>query len=70
MLKLTEKELKSLRARILTIMTDDEDRTPVDKLNKLIEVYIEQDSGDKDTVPAHECPDVDEDDVGDFPTVH
>jgi hypothetical protein len=69
-MKLTKAEIKRLRARIIQIMTDEDDKTPVDKLNKLIEVYIEQDKGDKDSVPAHEVPNVDEEDIGDFPTVH
>jgi hypothetical protein len=71
MLKLTDGEIKKLRRRIIQIMTDEDDKTPVDKLNKLIDLYIDQTGdGDGQTVPAHEVPDVNEDDVGDFPTVH
>ena len=70
MLELSKDEIKKLRERIITIMTDVEDRTPVDKLTKLIDVYVEQGNIKKTDTPAHEVEDVQEEDIGEFPTVH
>lgn len=70
MINLSKDELKKLRARIIDIMTNSEDKTPVDKLSKLIDVYVEQTDNKKTDIPAHEVEDVQEEDIGEFPTVH
>jgi len=70
MYPLTKDQVDKLKARIDAIITEPEDKTPVDKLNKLMDIWIEQNDGKKTDIPAHEVEDVQEEDIGEFPTVH
>jgi hypothetical protein len=71
MLDLTEEEKKRIRKSIIDDLTDPEVKTPADKVKLKIEVYInDKGKNDSATIPAEQVPDVNEDDVGDFPTVH
>ena len=70
MYPLTKDQIEKLKARIDTIITEPDDKTPVDKLNKLMDIWSEQTDGKKTDIPAHETEDVQEEDIGEFPTVH
>jgi len=70
MYPLTKDQIEKLKNRIDAIITEPEDKTPVDKLNKLMDIWIEQNDGKKTDTPAHEIEDVTEEDIGEFPTVH
>lgn len=72
-MKLTEEERKQLRQTIIDDLMGNEgsEKTPVDKIKQRIEVYIEQEIGDKDQMPTIPLEDLNEEDVGEFPdTVH
>jgi len=72
MIDLTDDERKKIRDSIIADLTDNEIKTPADKTKLKIDVLInDRGNGKKTDIPAHEVPDINEDDVGDFPeTVH
>ncbi len=72
-MKLTQEEREQLRKTIMDDLLGNEgnEKTPVDKINKRIEVYIEQEEGSEDDQPTTDVPDIDPEDIGEFPnTVH
>lgn len=71
MLKLTKAEAKRLRSSIIEDLCDPERKTPAQSVELKLKVLLENPGdNDKDTLPKLEVEDINEDDIGDFPTMH